>query len=241
MFKKTTALVALLLFAGYPLLADDTLPGPGKSDDNFKSPKHKTSYALGMDIGKSMSRNDLDLDVEQLVRGIRDVLGDGKPLLSDKEMQETLIAFQQELQKKAIQQQQMLAEKNKKEGAAFLAKNKTQPGVMTLASGLQYKIARRGTGAIPKATDEVRAHYRGTLIDGTVFDSSYESGQPIKFAVGGVIRGWTEALQRMPVGSKWTLYIPSQMAYGARGQGPVIGPNATLIFEIELVEIVKQQ
>lgn len=234
MFKH--ALIALVLVAGTPLFADDALPGP---NGNFKSTKEQTSYALGMDIGMSMKSSDMDLDLEAIVRGMRDVLGDGKPLLSETELRETLVAFQEEIQKKAMQQREALAEKSKKEGAAFLAQNKSKPGVTSLPSGLQYKINRRGSGPIPAATDKVRTHYRGTLIDGTVFDSSYDRGTPAEFAVAGVIRGWTEALQRMPVGSKWTLYVPSQLAYGERGAGGSIGPNATLVFEIELLEIVK--
>ena len=236
MFKKLTGIALMLFFAGTSLLADDALPGP--SDSNFKSSKQKISYALGMDIGKSVSDNNLAIDIDFLIRGMRDVISDGKPLLSDDELRATLIAFQQEMQKKALQEQQATAEKNRKEGEAFLAQNKTKPGVMTLANGLQYKIDRRGTGPVPKATDKVRTHYKGTLIDGTVFDSSYERGEPVEFAVAGVIRGWTDALQQMPVGSKWTLYIPAQLAYGANGSGP-IGPNATLIFEIELLGIVQ--
>lgn len=240
MLKTTTALTLILLLTGTSLIADDTLPGPGEADANFKTAKEKISYALGMDIGKSMSNNDLDLDLDQLIRGIRDtVSADGKPLLSDKQLQETLLAFQQELQKKAMAERQAAAAENKKKGAAFLTQNKNQPGVKTLASGLQYKIERRGTGSVPKATDKVRTHYKGTLIDGTVFDSSYERGRPAEFPVGGVIRGWTEALQLMPVGSKWTLYVPSQMAYGERGAGNDIGPNETLIFVIELLGIVE--
>lgn len=240
MLKTKTALTISLLFTSTCLMADDLLPGPGEADANFKSAKEKISYALGMDIGKSMSNNDLDLDLDQLIRGIRDtVSADGKPLLSDKQLQETILAFQQELQKKAMAERQAAAAENKKKGAAFLAQNRNKPGVKTLASGLQYKIERRGTGSVPKATDKVRTHYKGTLIDGTVFDSSYERGRPAEFPVGGVIRGWTEALQLMPVGSKWTLYVPSQMAYGERGAGNDIGPNETLIFEIELLGIVQ--
>lgn len=234
MFLKYTLFTFVLV--GTSLLADDALPGPG---EKFKSPKEKTSYALGMDIGISMKSSDLDIDLEAIVRGMRDVMGDAEPLLSETELRETLSAFQEEIQKKAMEQLAVLAEKSKKDGAAFLAANKSKPGVVSLPSGLQYKITRRGSGPIPAATDTVRTHYRGTLLDGTVFDSSYERGAPAEFAVAGVIRGWTEALQRMPVGSKWTLYVPSQLAYGERGAGGSIGPHATLVFEIELLEIVK--
>lgn len=239
MLKTTTAYIFVLLVTGTGLVADDALPGPENENANFKLNKEKTSYALGMDIGRSVSGNSLDLDIAFLIRGIRDALGGEKALLSDKELEETLIAFQKEMQEKAERERIAAAEQNKKEGQAFLAQNKNKPGVKTLASGLQYKVDRRGTGAVPKATDKVRTHYRGTLIDGTVFDSSYERGQPAEFPVAGVIRGWTEALQIMPVGSKWTLYVPSQLAYGARGAGGRIGPNETLIFEIELLDIVE--
>jgi FKBP-type peptidyl-prolyl cis-trans isomerase len=169
-------------------------------------------------------------------RAIRDVLTDKKQLLTDQEAQTALTTFQTEARKKQELVQQQLAEKNQKEGDAFLAANKTKEGVVTLPSGLQYKILEQGTGPTPAATDTVVVNYRGTLLNGTEFDSSYKRSQPATFGVGQVIKGWTEALQLMPVGSKWQIFIPSSLAYGQRGPGP-IGPNSTLVFDVELVAI----
>jgi FKBP-type peptidyl-prolyl cis-trans isomerase FklB len=165
------------------------------------------------------------------------VLAGGKTLLTDEQAQTTLTAIQNSLRKKQQDMRQQAGDTNKKEGDAFLAENKTKDGVITLPSGLQYKIVKAGDGPKPAAADSVVCNYRGTLINGTEFDSSYKRGQPATFPVGQVIKGWTEALQLMPVGSKWELYIPSDLAYGDRGAGANIGPNATLIFEVELLSI----
>ena len=162
---------------------------------------------------------------------------DAKTLLSDKEAQEVMMTFQKEQMAKLNENARKLGEKNKKEGETFLAENKKKPGVVTLPSGLQYKILKEGTGRNPKATDTVVTHYRGTLLDGKEFDSSYKRGEPATFPLNGVIRGWTEALQLMKPGAKWQLFIPPQLAYGERGAGQDIGPNATLIFEVELIAI----
>ena len=157
--------------------------------------------------------------------------------MTEQEMKETLAGLQKELMEKQAERAKLLAEKNKKEGEAFLAANKTKEGVKTLPDGLQYKVIKEGTGKTPKADDTVVTNYRGTLIDGTEFDSSYKRGQPATFPVKGVIPGWTEALQLMKEGSKWELFIPSNLAYGERGAGNAIGPNATLVFEIELISV----
>jgi FKBP-type peptidyl-prolyl cis-trans isomerase FklB len=206
--------------------------------------KQKVSYSIGLDIGRNLKRGEIDIDLEALARGLEDAISDSTPLLTDAQMQETMRQFQQEMmakqQDKTIQQSEeakMLGEKNQKDGEVFLAENAKKEGVTTLASGLQYKVIKSGSGPKPKLTDEVTTHYRGTLIDGTEFDSSYKRGKPTSFPVNGVIAGWTEALQLMPVGSKWQLFIPSNLAYGARGAGRDIGPNATLIFDIELLAI----
>jgi FKBP-type peptidyl-prolyl cis-trans isomerase FklB len=204
--------------------------------------QEQTSYVIGLNIGGDLKQQGIDINVNMLARGIADALGGKKPALSDQqikaafaELQKIMAAKREEAMAKAQQQGTV----NQQQGVAFLAANKAKPGVKTLPSGLQYKVLKSGNGPSPKATDKVRTHYHGTLIDGTVFDSSVERGEPAEFPVGGVIRGWTEALQLMKVGDKWQLFIPSELAYGARGAGGVIGPNSTLVFEIELLEIVK--
>jgi len=201
------------------------------------SKEDKISYSIGVDIGTSMKRQGLELNADQLAAGLKDSLSGGKTKLSADEVKKILTDYQQELQAKAQEHEQMLAEKNKKDGEAFLAENKKKPGVKTLPSGLQYKVITDGKGPIPKASDTVTTNYKGTLIDGTEFDSSYKRGEPATFPVSGVIKGWTEALQLMKVGSKWELYVPADLAYGPRGAGQVIGPNSTLVFEVELVSI----
>ena len=202
-----------------------------------KDQKDKISYIIGMDIGTNLKKQSMDVDPAFLARGIKDALAGAKPMLTEKEIQETMAAFQREMMAK----QQAMADKNKKEGEAFLAENKKKEGVKTLPSGLQYKVIKAGTGKKPKLTDNVTAHYRGTLIDGTEFDSSYKRGQPASFAVSNVIPGWTEALQLMGEGAKWQLFVPSNLAYGERGTGGPIGPNATLIFEVELISVQEKK
>jgi FKBP-type peptidyl-prolyl cis-trans isomerase len=203
----------------------------------LETPKDKLSYSIGMNIGKSLKRDNLDVDPDLVLRGIKDVLGGGTLLMTDQEAQSTLNELQADLHKRQEQEMQQLAETNKKEGEAFLAANKTKAGVISLASGLQYKILQEGTGPKPTAADTVTVNYRGTLLDGTEFDSSYKRGQAASFPVGGIIKGWTEALLLMPVGSKWQLFIPPELAYGPRQAGPSIGPNSTLLFEVELLSI----
>jgi FKBP-type peptidyl-prolyl cis-trans isomerase len=204
----------------------------------LKTQKDKASYAIGMNIGKSMKKDSVDIDTAILLRGLKDGLAGSKPLLTDDEARAAMTALQTELRVKQEQKMQVMGQANKEEGEAFLAGNKTKEGVVTLPSGLQYKILKEGTGPKPAPTDTVVCNYKGTLIDNTEFDSSYKRGQPATFPVSGVIKGWTEALQLMPVGSKWQLVIPSDLAYGARGgPGGGIGPNATLVFEVELMSI----
>jgi FKBP-type peptidyl-prolyl cis-trans isomerase FklB len=203
----------------------------------FKTQKDKVSYAIGMSIGANLHKQSVDVDPKVLAQGLQDAMSGGKTLLSEDEERATLTDLQNDMRKKQQEKMQAAAETNKKEGDAFLAAHKTKEGVVTLPSGLQYKILAAGTGPKPTAGDAVACNYRGTLIDGKEFDSSYKRGQPATFPVSGVIKGWTEALQLMPVGSKWQLVVPSDLAYGERGQGPDIGPNATLIFEVELLSI----
>lgn len=199
--------------------------------------KDKASYAIGLNIGKGLSRDAVDVDPKIVLKGLEDALSGSKPLLTDDEVKATLMALQEDLRKKQEEKRQALIETNKAQGVTFLAANSKKDGVVTLPSGLQYKILTAGTGPKPTADDTVVCNYRGTLLDNTEFDSSYKRGQPASFAVNRVIKGWTEALQLMPVGSKWQLFIPADLAYGERGQGPVIGPNATLVFEVELLSI----
>jgi len=203
----------------------------------LKTQKDKVSYSMGLSLGNSLMRQPFEVDMDVFLKGFNDAVHKRKPLMTDQEMRETEIAFQKEMMEKQAQTMKTLGEKNKKEGEAFLAENKRKEGVKTLASGLQYKVLTEGKGASPKATDTVTVNYKGTLIDGTEFDSSYRRGQPATFQVNGVIKGWTEALQAMKVGSKWQLFIPSDLAYGDKGAGPQIGPNSVLVFEVELLSI----
>jgi FKBP-type peptidyl-prolyl cis-trans isomerase FklB len=202
----------------------------------FKTDQEKSSYALGLSIAKTFKMQGVEIDPEILFRGIKDGLG-GSTLMTEDEVRAVMTAFQQALNAKQAEKAKVQGEKNQKEGEAFLEANKAKEGVKTTASGLQYKVLKAGDGKIPAATDTVSVHYHGTLIDGTVFDSSVKRGQPAIFRMGGVIKGWTEALQLMPVGSKWQVFIPPALAYGERGAGPVIGPHAVLIFEVELLAI----
>ncbi len=197
----------------------------------------KVSYSIGLDIGKSFKQQGIDIKTAALVQGIKDGLAGSTAMLSDSAIQATMEAFQTEMMAKQNSTMKESGDKNNTEGDTFLADNKKKEGVVTTTSGLQYKIITPGTGRKPQATDTVTVHYRGRLISGKVFDSSYDRKEPATFPVNGVIQGWQEALQLMPVGSKYELYIPSNLAYGPRGAGPDIGPNATLIFEVELLSI----
>ncbi|HEY6305984.1 MAG TPA: FKBP-type peptidyl-prolyl cis-trans isomerase [Candidatus Angelobacter sp.] len=207
----------------------------------FKTDKEKDSYAIGMNIGtglrENLTRQSVDVDYKLLLQGLQDSLSGGKTLMTEEEARAALTQLQNDLRAKQEEKQKEAAGTNKKEGEAFLAANKTKDGVVTLPSGLQYKILTPGTGPKPVATDTVSVNYRGTLINGKEFDSSAKSGKPVTFQVGGVIKGWTEALQLMPVGSKWQLWIPPDLAYGPQQRGPDIGPNSTLVFEVELLSI----
>lgn len=199
--------------------------------------KDKVSYAVGMNIGKSLKRDGVDVDSTILLRAMQDEMAGDRVLMTDQEAQATLTQLQADMRKAQEVKQQQFAEANKKEGDEFLATNKTKEGVVTLPDGLQYKILQEGTGPRPTVNDAVTVNYRGTLLSGIEFDSSFKRGQPATFNVGGIIKGWTEALQLMPVGSKWQLFIPGDLAYGPRQAGPTIGPNSTLVFEVELLSI----
>ena len=207
-----------------PLFGQDKSP-------QLKDQKDKVSYSIGMNIGFNLSRQKVDINPDILSAGIKDAIA-GKPLLTQDQVKDVMAQFEKDMEQK----QKQAGEKNKTDGAKFLEENKKKQGVKTTASGLQYKVTKEGTGAQPKPTDMVTVNYRGTLIDGTEFDSSYKRGQPATFPVNGVIKGWTEALQLMKVGSKYQVFVPSNLAYGERSVSPELGPNATLIFEVELLD-----
>jgi FKBP-type peptidyl-prolyl cis-trans isomerase FklB len=203
----------------------------------LESQKEKVSYALGMDLGNRLRRQSVEVDPDLLAQGLRDALAGGTTLLTADEVRASLMALQTELRTRQMETLRKLGEKNRLEGEAFLAENKTKEGVVALPSGLQYKVLKEGNGEKPALGDTVVCYYRGTLIDGTEFDSSYKRKKPAIFAVRSVVKGWAEALQLMPAGSRWQLFIPSDLAYGDRGAGKDVGPNATLIYEVELVSI----
>lgn len=208
-------------------VTEETLKTAGMDD--------KISYAIGFDISENLKGN-FNINTDLFLQGMKDSMGQ-TPKMTDDQIRETLTAFQEMAQQKQMEALGKKADENKIKGKAFLEENKTKEGVVELASGLQYKIITEGDGASPKPEDKVKCHYKGTLIDGTVFDSSYQRNQPAVFPVNGVIQGWTEALQLMKVGSKWMLYIPSDIAYGDRGAGNVIEPGSTLVFEVSLLSI----
>ena len=212
-----------------------------QESQTLKSRKEKISYIIGMDIGNNFKKQSVDVDPDILARGIKDALSGAKPQLSEQEVREVMTSFEKEIRAKQEEVRKTLGEKNKVEGEKFLAENKGKEGIQTLPSGLQYKVITPGKGKKPGLTDTVTAHYRGTLVDGTEFDSSYRRGQPANFQVNGVIRGWTEALQLMEEGAKWQLFIPPSLAYGDRGAGQAIGPNAVLIFDVELISIQEKK
>jgi len=199
--------------------------------------KDKLSYSFGLNIGKNLKQQEVNISLDMVVRGIKDALFDIEPLMTQEEITEVLMTHQKERLAKQAEERKQAAEKNLREGSQFLQENKGKEGVVTLPSGLQYKVIKPGTGKTPKAEDTVTTHYRGTLIDGTEFDSSYSRGKPATFPVRGVIAGWTEALQLMKEGAKWKLFVPANLAYGESGRGNKIEPNATLIFDIELLSV----
>lgn len=203
----------------------------------FKTEKEKVSYLIGTSIGRDLKRQGVDVDNEILFRGLKDALAGVQSAISDQDAQETMKAFREEMNAKKQAEKKKAVEENKKQEEAFLAENGKKEGIKTSSSGLQYKVLKEGTGEQPAANDTVTVNYRGTLINGTEFDSSYKRNQPATFPVKGVIRGWTEALQLMKTGSKWQLFIPAKLAYGEAGAGDQIPPNAMLIFEVELLSI----
>ena len=222
-----TALVASLMLAA---------PAMAKPPE-LKSQEDKISYAIGISVGRNLKQQEIQVKPDVFLAGVRASLDDEKPALSDEEMRAAIAALQEMRHKKQVESMQKASEENKKEGAAFLAANKKKKGVQTTKSGLQYQVLKAGTGKAPSLENTVSAHYRGTLINGKEFDSSYARGQPAEFPVRGVIPGWTEVLQLMKEGAKYQVWIPAELAYGERGAGQLIGPHATLIFEIELLAV----
>jgi FKBP-type peptidyl-prolyl cis-trans isomerase FklB len=215
-----------------------------KTGTTVTTDKDKSSYAIGVNLGNNFKMQGLDIDADVFAQGMKDAMAGGEMAMTEEEIKAAMDALQkqamakhQEMQKKQMEENAKLAEGAKQRGADFLAQNAKQPGVVTLPSGVQYKIVTEGSGPKPTASSTVTTHYRGTLLNGKVFDSSYDRGQPAQFPVNGVIAGWTEVLQLMPVGSKWTVWIPSDKAYGDQGAGADIGPGETLAFDIELIAV----
>ena len=206
--------------------------------DKLSSVEDRASYSFGVDIVNNLKTQGVELNTDAFVQGIRDAAAGKDPVLTLEERNQAKLEYQSQLQQRLLAEQQAIGEKNLEAGKAFLKANAKKPGVMTTGSGLQYKVIKQGKGKTPTAYSTVVTHYRGTLIDGTEFDSSYSRNEPTEFPVNGVIAGWTEALQLMNVGSKWKLFIPHELAYGAQGAGGAIGPYQALVFEIELLEIL---
>jgi len=228
----------VMLVASVALIAGGCQSKVSKSD--LKTLNQKVGYAIGLDIGKNMKAQSVDIDVKSFVQGMKDGLSTDsslKPLLNETEIRQVMAQFQDEMIKKQKEKMKVSGEKNKKEGEKFLSENKNKPGVVTTASGIQYKVIKSGNGKTPKADDKVTANYKGRLIDGTEFDNSYKRGEPATFPVSGVIKGWTEILQLMKEGDIWEVYIPANLAYGENAAGPQIGPNSVLIFQIELIKV----
>lgn len=228
MTRKWLAVVGIIFFLAAQVGAEEA--------PVLKTQQDRVNYGIGMSMGKSLKRQGIEVNLDMVVRGMKDELSGGKLLLSEEDFRKTMTEFQKEMQQKHVEGMMKAGQDNKKEGDAFLAENKKKKGVVTLPDGLQYKILKAGQGKKPTATDMVEVNYRGTLINGKEFDSS-KPGQPASFQVKQVIPGWQEALKLMPAGSKWQLVIPPELAYGQKGAGGEIGPNATLIFEVELLAI----
>lgn len=227
--------ILVMSVAGMLLMS---LQGQAEDQSPLKTQRDKVSYGIGVDMIRNFKKQGIDVDLDLVIKGMRDGSAGAKLLISDAEMIKNLADYQKELAGKQEQLKQLAAEKNKKDGTAYLAVNKKKEGVVTLPSGLQYKIIRAGTGIKPTETDAVTCRYRGTLLDGTEFDNSESMGYPVTFYVkDSVIAGWKEALKLMPSGSKWQVFVPPQLGFGEKGAGRDIGPNATLIYEIELIAV----
>lgn len=249
--KKTLQFLATLL--GMMLVgassAQDGLPQPGGNAQVGAVPqatpetlRQQASYVIGRNIGNDFRRNEIEIDPQSFLAGVTDAIADQKFKWSEAECEAAMVWFQQEMRRKDAEREKRMAQAgagNKQLAAKFLNENKAKPGVQTTPSGLQYKVLRQGNGATPTINDTVTCHYKGTLLDGTVFDSSYDRNEPAKFPVAGVIKGWTEALQKMKVGDKWQLFVPAELAYGDDPPGPPIQPGSLLVFEVELLDVNK--
>lgn len=235
------ALVGLLSLQACNQQSADTGVAEKAPAAALDTPEQRLSYGIAYNLGKRMAHDGMQVDVDAFVAGIRDGIGGGEGKLSDEEINTEIQAYQEKMVAEQEAARKKQGEANLAASTAFLEKNKAREGVVVTDSGLQYEILKEGDGPKPGPDDTVEVHYRGTLVDGTEFDSSYKRGQTVTFGVGQVIPGWTEALQLMPAGSKWKLFIPPELAYGSGGAGQLIGPNAALIFEVELVSIPSQE
>jgi FKBP-type peptidyl-prolyl cis-trans isomerase FklB len=230
---KWIAVLGVLFFAS-PVIAEENL--------TLKDQKDRLSYSYGVDTGTKLKNLPVSVDLDLFIKGVKDRLSGAKLLMTEKEISETLMGLQKETTAKSEEEKKALAQKNKKEGETFLAENKKKEGVVTLPSGLQYKVLKEGAGKTPTDTNGVIVNFRGTLVDGTVFEDTNKSfGQPVSFAVKGVFPGWAEALKLMKEGAKWQLFIPPDLGFGERGAGTLIGPNATLIIEVELISVQEKR
>ncbi|MCU0275823.1 MAG: FKBP-type peptidyl-prolyl cis-trans isomerase [Acidobacteria bacterium] len=237
--KKYLVFTIVLLLFGLGSCQKAGAAAKALKKEDLDSQKKKVSYAIGLDIGKNFKERSMDIDIDILSQGLRDAQKDGAPLLSAEEIQKVMNQFQQEMMRADMEKRQIAGKDNLAKEEAYLKENALKPGVKVTASGLQYKVITEGKGLQPKESDTVKVHYRGTLLNGTEFDSSYKRNEPAVFPLNGVIKGWTEALQLMNVGAKYQIVLPSRLAYGENGAGQLIGPNATLIFEVELLGIEK--
>ncbi|WP_417392178.1 FKBP-type peptidyl-prolyl cis-trans isomerase [Gimesia sp.] len=237
MSKWHLAACLSVAFLGFSASANAQNEKADSGKSALKDQKQKVSYGIGFNLGQNLMRDQLDLDPQILAKGIVDAMTKQKPQMTEEEIRDTLLAFQKELRDQQEAKMKKAQAENVTKGKKFLEANAKKEGVKTTKSGLQYKVIKSGKGKTPTDKDSVTTHYRGTLIDGTEFDSSYKRNQPATFPVSGVISGWTEALQLMKEGDKWQLFIPSDLAYGERGSGPDIGPNEVLIFDIELLKV----
>lgn len=233
-FLILPALILSLVFLAGPVLAEDP-KGP------FTDQKDKVGYSIGLNMGRDFASRELEIGVEAFIQGLKDGLAGSDPKMSDEERQETLVQLGQEIKAKEQARMEKVTAENKKEGQEYLAANAKKEGVVVLESGLQYKVVQAGEGESPGAEDTVTVNYKGTLIDGTVFDSTEQRGRAATFALNQVIKGWTEALQLMKPGAKWIIALPPELAYGARGAGNLIGPEKTLVFEVELLTVQKKE
>lgn len=215
--------------------------GPASAESPYTDPKDRIGYSIGIKIGADFAKNEIEVNLDAFVQGLKDGLAGTEPKMSEDERQQAMMELGQAMKAKQEAKRKVALEKNRKEGQEFLAANAKKEGVKVLESGLQYKVVQEGQGENPGPEDSVTVNYKGTIIDGTVFDSTESRGKPATFGLGQVIKGWSEALQLMKPGAKYIIYLPAELAYGDQGAGPVIGPGQTLIFEVELISITKKE